>query len=109
MVTQELILNNHAHISPWATNLAETTRQHPMPEKGHFLQERALSPGHTQQPPALLIEWRVQVDVQGLDTIFHIIIWILLIVDKTIHSAIEAQVTIHCQFIRICAKARAAQ
>src|SRR5271169_5350127 len=38
MVAQELILNNHARISPWTTNLAETTRQYAMPEEGHFLQ-----------------------------------------------------------------------
>src|SRR5215471_9701162 len=48
MAAQELILNNHAHISPGTTNLVETTRQHPMPEEGHFLQKRALGPGHTQ-------------------------------------------------------------
>ena len=74
MVAQELILNNHAHISPSATNLVETTRQYTMPEEGHFLQKWSLCPGHTQQPPSLLINWRVEVDVQGFETILQVII-----------------------------------
>src|SRR6266480_533266 len=48
MVAQELILNNHTHISLSATNLVVTTRQHSMPEESHFLQKWALCPGHTQ-------------------------------------------------------------
>src|SRR5579884_1057394 len=47
MLTQELILYNHAHVRLRPTNLTIAASKVSMPEKGHLLQQRALRPCHT--------------------------------------------------------------
>ncbi len=91
-----MVLYDHAHIVPAAANFTEATRQYPMPEKGHLLEQRTLSPRHAQQPPALLIESQIEVDIQSLKTILQGIIRHLLVVEEAVHSTIEAKVLIHC-------------
>src|SRR5260370_40673820 len=109
MLAQELVLINHAHVCPWATNFTETAGQYTMPEQRHLLQYRTLSPCHAQQPPALLIGRRIEVDVQRLETILQVIVCYLLVVEQAIHGATKAKGLVQCYLFRRCPKARMPQ
>src|SRR5690242_13296999 len=104
MGAQEVVLDNHAHIGVFAAHLAETAGKDAMPEERHFLQQRALRPGHAQQPPALLIGWRIEVEVQLFQAVLHSVVGHLLVVEEAINRASIAQSPVQSQIVSSGAK-----
>src|SRR5579883_911436 len=96
--TQEIVLVNHTYIGSGTAHLAKTTGQYATPEQRYLLQQRALGPGHTQQPPALLILHTVQVEIERLQTLLHSAIINLLVIEQAIDRALVAQTAVHTQF-----------
>src|SRR5438132_1954541 len=74
VIAQELVLDDHTHEPRSTTYLVKTAREDAMPEQCHLLEQRALGPCHAQQPPAYLLQWPVEIKIERVDALLHIVI-----------------------------------